>query len=388
MAQEMSPARGAYRDEAAMIAAVAGPGGMAFLLTCLCALVAWLAGSKETRLNLPLVALALVALAVAALVERVDPGRTLAVTCAAFLLAAALPRTPDTALVASRRTLTWLGIATTALLSSSVLDNLNRSQPTPGLVGPIGGLLVVGIAIMIGAFPFGFWLPSLAEESPGSTALLVGTLGLGAAILGVTVLGGSPWRVGNLATAPLLGMTGVAAALATLLAVGEKQPGRVFAYLISADAALQLGGFVGSPASGASNLLFSFSAHALAATVGLAVLAAGRLEFTGLFQRRPALAAALILSGGSLVGLPLTAGFTSRFDLTRALTVPAVFYAAFAALATVLGALALARAFGPVFERTGAARAPMSRFDLLVGFVSALIVLAGVVPSLFLSLAK
>ncbi|HEX5414971.1 MAG TPA: hypothetical protein VFZ25_04835, partial [Chloroflexota bacterium] len=312
-----------------MIAPVHGPDVVLLPLTLLIALLASVAlPPGAARHSRGAIALGVGGTIIAGLFTAEDLAQTLAVATTAFLLAGGLPRSNEAAM-ASRRTLTWLAIAASALLLSLALDVLNARQALPGLAGPIGGLFVVGVAIVVGAFPFGFWLPPLAEESPAFAAVIAGLLGLGAALLGATMLTASPWRMGSLAAGPLLTACGIAGAGAAILAIGEKQPARVFAYLISADAALGLGGLVAAPAA---PVVFALSAHALAASLGLAVLAGARPRLVGLWGQQPALAIALLVAAGSLVGFPLTAGFAAHVALSRLADTVTLLYPAFAAL--------------------------------------------------------
>lgn len=105
-------------------------------------------------------------------------------------------------------------------------------------------------------------------------------------------------------------------------------------------------------------LLFFLAAYALAnlAAFGVVTELRGRTEldtYAGLARRRPALAAALVISFLSLVGIPPLAGFTGKLALFGAAI--AAGYAWLAALAvanTVVSLFYYLRVLGPVYFDT------------------------------------
>ncbi|HEX5414877.1 MAG TPA: hypothetical protein VFZ25_04365, partial [Chloroflexota bacterium] len=101
-----------------------------------------------------------------------------------------------------------------------------------------------------------------------------------------------------------------------------------------------------------------------------------------------ALAIALLVAAGSLVGFPLTAGFAAHVALSRLADTVTLLYPAFAALVTILGTLAIVRSLGPVFQGSDTPRVPAGVADYLAGCAAVLILLAGVAPTLVLSVIR
>src|SRR5579884_2150867 len=77
--------------------------------------------------------------------------------------------------------LIWMVLATVTLVVASALDRLFVQQAVQGLATPAATLFLIGLSILLAAFPFWVWLPGLCEEAPLVAALAAGLFGCVAA---------------------------------------------------------------------------------------------------------------------------------------------------------------------------------------------------------------
>jgi formate hydrogenlyase subunit 3/multisubunit Na+/H+ antiporter MnhD subunit len=245
--------------------------------------------------------------------------------------------------------------------------------------------------------PFALWLPAASDEAPNSAAVAGGVLGCATAAILAGVVGPGLLLPTDSVIHTLLGAGGGLAALgSSFLALGEKRPARMIAFLISANADLALAGLAtGSPAATPS-VVWLLTAQALSAAVTLGCLAqaehvgSGRARtgwstLSGLARVRPLLALALVVALLSLIGAPLTAGFVGRWNLaTLAATNPIQSLAML--LASILGGAAIVRSFGTIFDLTDAQAEIRWTTDLAPALGAMLLVVGSLVPGQLLSI--
>jgi NADH:ubiquinone oxidoreductase subunit 2 (subunit N) len=174
---------------------------------------------------------------------------------------------------------------------------------------------------------------------------------------------------------------GIGGLLSVVVALGEARPQRVFAYLASASGAYFVATLPTSPRGDSSSVVWYLAAQALAVGLGFACLAASEGKLPTLFARRPSVAIGLWVSGLSLLGLPLTAGYVGRAAVAPAIAVQHPIFFVVAGVTSALGGLAAARSFGPVFQRASVTREPLLSFDVVSFALSALLIVAGLVPA-------
>src|SRR3990170_4902942 len=226
---------------------------------------------------------------------------------------------------------------------SQISNNLTQQMALPLLAGIV--FILAGLGFKMGIFPFNFWLPDVYEAAPiGITALLAGAskkAAFGAvALLLVLCLGSlAPFWAG----------------LFTLLAVGTLLFGhlgaiwqsnfrRFLAYSIIGQSGFMMMGLAAPSVLGLTGLLFHILTHALAIIGIFAIMAF--LEAKGIFEihaldslgkRSPFLAVALTIFLASLGGVPLLAGFASKFVLLSAtIGMGLLMLAVFAVLASII----------------------------------------------------
>jgi formate hydrogenlyase subunit 3/multisubunit Na+/H+ antiporter MnhD subunit len=308
----------------------------------------------------------------------------------ALLVGTALPSSESVApMRAGRRYLTWGTLAASALVVSGLLERLYARQPGPGILAAAAGLFVVGVAILANVVPLSLWLPGLADESPLAAGVITGLLTSGLVTIVAVALATDPWLLAEASTQRALATVGlVGGLLSVVLALGERNPSRAFAYLVSASGGFFFATLPISPRGDSVGVAWFLAAQALATGLGFTCLAASECKLTSLLARRPAAAIGLWLATLSLIGFPLTAGYVGRALVAPTIAGQHVIFLLLAALTSAIGGIAATRSFGVVFQRTAAAHEPFLASDVTAVVMSAMLIVAGLLPSPLLALLR
>ncbi len=191
--------------------------------------------------------------------------------------------------------------------------------------------LTVGIGLKLAVFPLHLWLPNAYAYAPStvsaflaSTATKVALYAMLRFLFGVF---GFEFALRQMPTDLLLLLMGTLAVLScSLVAVFQRDVKRLLAYSSVAQVGyMVLGIGLGSAAGVSATILHLFN-HAL--MKGALFLALGAVvyrlgssaleDLSGLARQMPWTAAAIVVSGLSLVGVPMTAGFISKWYLLQA----------------------------------------------------------------------
>ncbi len=192
--------------------------------------------------------------------------------------------------------------------------------------------IVVGVCLKLALFPMHLWLPNAYTYAPSIvTAFLAATATKVALYLLIrftySVFGPSL----AFAAIPLqtlfmaLGLVGIF--VASITAIYQSNVKKLFAYSSIAHVGYMIVGFSMGTVSGLTATLLHMFNHALMKSAVFLALAAVmfrlgnvRLEsFQGLGRRMPLTMAAIVIAGLSLIGVPLTVGFVSKWYLLIAL---------------------------------------------------------------------
>ena len=203
---------------------------------------------------------------------------------------------------------------------------------SPITEGTAFAFIVVGICLKLALFPLHLWLPNAYAYAPSMvTAFLAGT----ATKVAVYLLIRMHYTVFGLefsaATFPaintlflVLGLIGVF--IASLVAIRQPNIKRLFAYSSVAQVGYMIIGMgIGSAVGLQATLLHLFN-HALMKTalflaLGAVMMRFGsvhRDNFNGLGKQMPWTMGAIVIGGLSLIGVPLTVGFVSKWYLVLA----------------------------------------------------------------------
>lgn len=212
--------------------------------------------------------------------------------------------------------------------------------------------IVVGIGLKLAMFPLHLWLPNAYTYAPSAvTAFLAAT----ATKVAVYVLirffysiFGFDFAFMNAAFTYVLLPLGIAGMfIASLVAVFQEDVKRMLAYSSVAQIGYMLLGLSFASAVGLTATLVHMFNHALMKgalfmAVACVVFRCGSHSvqaFAGLSKRMPYTTWAFILSGLSLIGVPLTVGFISKWYLLQAAFDAGHWYAGFLIVASSLIAL-------------------------------------------------
>lgn len=191
--------------------------------------------------------------------------------------------------------------------------------------------LSVGICMKIALFPLHLWLPNVYAYAPSVVSAFLSATATKVAILVLLrvfyTIGGAASPFESLPLADTLVPFAVAGSvIASFIAVYQRDVKRLLAYSSIAQVGYMVVGIgLATEAGLAAGLLHMFN-HALMkgalfCAIGCVVYRVGssRLELLrGVGREMPLTAAALVLGALSLVGVPLTAGFVSKWALLSA----------------------------------------------------------------------
>ncbi len=190
---------------------------------------------------------------------------------------------------------------------------------------------LVGVGLKLALFPLHFWLPNVYTYAPTAvTAFLAAT----ATKVAIYVLIRFIFTVFGIeftfSTVPLqnillvLGLSGIF--IASITAIYQTNLKRLFAYSSIAQIGYMIIGLSMFNATGLMALLIHLFNHALMKSalfmaLGAVVVQVGSVninDFKGLAKQMPWTMAAIVIAGLSLIGVPLTAGFISKWYLILA----------------------------------------------------------------------
>ena len=187
---------------------------------------------------------------------------------------------------------------------------------------------MVGVGVKMAFFPLHNWLPNAYTCAPSAVSSLIAPLMTKVMVyvmirLMISVFSVDfTFRVLHLGNA-MVWLSVVAIVVGALLALGQKDLKRMFCYIIISEIGYMMGGAWLGNAAGMTGAILHILNDALM-TICL-FLAAGSiqyrikgLEFTqlrGLFHRMPVTMACLVAAGLSVIGVPPTCGFFSKWYL-------------------------------------------------------------------------
>jgi formate hydrogenlyase subunit 3/multisubunit Na+/H+ antiporter MnhD subunit len=252
------------------------------------------------------------------------------------------------------RVLTVVAIAAPMLLLAAWAGEYLAGNPGDMVVSRIGGLaVVIGFGLALGVVPFHVWLPPVFRRAnPLAIVMLSVVANWGILLYLGSMLQVSMWPGQQAFYAAILLAGGMVTAVAGgIMALPQRSVHGALAYAALADLGLVLMGL----GIGTTVCVRAATLHAALRAVGIVAvaMAAGILQHSlggddvehlrGGMRRAPWTLVAMAIGGASLAGMPLTAGFATRFVLYRAAAAESVPTAALVALASIGPAWAFAR---------------------------------------------
>lgn len=200
--------------------------------------------------------------------------------------------------------------------------------PGAGLLEGGLAMVIVGLGFKLAVVPFHLWTPDVYEGAPAPVTAFVATVSKGG-VFALLLRLFAPVDLGSFPSIYLVfGIIAAASMLAgNLLALRQNNVKRILAYSSIAHLGYLLVAFIAGGDLAATAVTFYlvayFATNLGAFGVVMALSGADRDadsldEYRGLFWRRPWLAAVLTVSIFSLAGIPLTAGFLSKFYVLAA----------------------------------------------------------------------
>ena len=209
--------------------------------------------------------------------------------------------------------------------------------------------IVVGIGLKLAMFPMHLWLPNAYTYAPSAVSAFIAATATKVAVYVLirfifTVFGFEFEFLGATFTYVLLPLGLAGMFIASLVAVFQEDVKRMLAYSSVGQIGYMLLGISFGTVGGLTATIVHMFNHALMKgalfmAVACVVLRAGSHSihaFAGLGKRMPYTTWAFIISGLSLVGVPLTTGFVSKWYLLQAAFSAGHWYAGFLIVASSL----------------------------------------------------
>jgi NADH-quinone oxidoreductase subunit M len=282
-------------------------------------------------------------------------------------------------------------LASTLLVASGIVL-ATGSAPLHEIAG---AMVLLGVLVREGVFPFHAWVPRLYERVPLGSALLFVQPQIGAYVLARLVVAG-PLH----APALLLDVLGIVSVLyGALLVFAQRSTRRALGYLTVSQSALVLLGLADGGLLGASGAVLVILAIGTAQTgFGLALWAlearrgALRIDVeSGGHDATPGLASAMLLLGLAGVGLPGTLAFVAEDLVFHATLEHRPWVGVAIVLATAVNGMNVIRIvfrlFGGVRRRSGEVDLTL-RERVVFGVLSAVLLGLGLYPQPLLSQAR
>jgi multicomponent Na+:H+ antiporter subunit D len=215
----------------------------------------------------------------------------------------------------------------------NILDLAERLGPVSGTrtAHTAFAFIVAGIGLKLALFPVHLWLPNAYTYAPSAVSAFIAATATKVAVYVMlrvlfTVFG-ADYSFGYMALQPILiGLATLGIVVTSLMAFNQNDAKRLFAYSSVAQIGYMVVGFALATTAGLTASITHVFNHALmkgALFVGLGAVAyrVGSTQIRdldGLGRAMPWTLSAIALGGLSLIGVPLTAGFISKWYLILA----------------------------------------------------------------------
>ena len=258
----------------------------------------------------------------------------------------------------------------------------------------------LGFGLLLGAFPFGTWMPALAATTPPVITAFVFTAGQGMALyLTLAFLHQNSQILSDgiaLAVVQAAGLVMVVAG--GVMAAVQRDFGRLLGYAAMSDMGILLLALAAAGSQSVTLVLLHLVSRGLILTLLAAALSILRHRATtdrfeslgGVARRLPVAAMGLTLGGLALAGFPLTAGFPTRWAVYRAMSGEEMIWPILLVVSSAGVVIGLLRGLNAMLgdrPRDDVARQPLLA-SLLVILLAIAVVLLGVFPQLFLEPAS
>lgn len=253
-------------------------------------------------------------------------------------------------------------------------------------------LLLFALSFKVSAAPFHFWTPDVYDGAPTVFTSFMATVVKAAGFIAFMRLFSDAFR--NVAAEWKLIVAIIVAAtlfIGNITAVFQQSVKRMLAYSSIAQAGFMMLAVYTLTADAREGLLLYGAAYSLA-TIGIFAVLVKMQDysfdgFNGFARQQPLIAATLVIFLLSLAGIPLTAGFLSKFYMLKAtVAVGNVWLAVFAVLMAAVSVYYYFRLIQAMYFKEGTATigGVSSGFKITLVAVAAVTIILGVYPNLLL----
>lgn len=269
----------------------------------------------------------------------------------------------------------------------------NNQVPVLMITGMM--LLLFSMAFKVSAAPFHFWTPDVYDGAPTVFTSFMATVVKAAAFVAFLRLFNDAF--GHIQAEWKLLVAIITAAtlfIGNITAVFQQSVKRMLAYSSISQAGFMMLAVYSLTAEAWEGLILYAAAYSFA-TIGIFAVLAKMNDYTfdgfnGFARREPLIAAILVIFLLSLAGIPLTAGFLSKFYMLR-ITINSgnLWLAIFAVLMAAISLYYYFRLIQAMYFKEGAATA--HAIDMTAGFKTTMVALAvitivlGIFPNLLLN---
>lgn len=287
-----------------------------------------------------------------------------------------------------------MGIAliygSTGTFDTSMMNIGGKSPDLPAVAGML--LLLFSMAFKVSAAPFHFWTPDVYDGAPTVFTSFMATIVKVAVFIGFIRLFDEAFH--NLNSTWQLWVAVISALtlfIGNVTAVFQQSVKRMLAYSSISQAGFMLLALFAMNTTAKEGILLYSLAYSLATIPVFAVLV--RMSdytfegFNGLARQQPLVAAVITICLLSLAGIPLTAGFLSKFYMLDAVmnTGKYMWLVIFGVVMAAVSAYYYFRVIQAMYFKDGNANVEAGTgFKVLLVIVAALLILIGTYPSVVL----
>jgi NADH-quinone oxidoreductase subunit N len=276
-----------------------------------------------------------------------------------------------------------------------LIQNLTTPKTQPGVLLVAGiMMLIFSMAFKVSAAPFHFWTPDVYDGAPTVFTSFMATIVKAAAFIAFIRL--FYYGFGNIHETwrfIIAVLTALTLFIGNLTAVFQQSVKRMLAYSSIAQAGFMMMALLALNSTAMEGILLYLVAYSLA-TIGLFAILVKMKDYTfdgfnGFARHQPLLAGAAVVFLLSLAGIPLTAGFLSKFYMLKAV-IQSGGYLWLVITAVLMAAVSVYYYFRVIqamyFKEGGAQAMDISAsFKWTVFLVAFLVILLGVFPQLLFS---
>lgn len=267
------------------------------------------------------------------------------------------------------------------------------NKPSVMIIGGVV-LLMFSMSFKVSAAPFHFWTPDVYDGSPTVFTSFMATIVKVAAFIAFLRLFNNAFgNIHNTWKLLIAIITALTLFIGNVTAVFQQSVKRMLAYSSIAQAGFMMMAILALNESATEGILLYSAAYSLA-TIGMFAVLIKMKDFTlegfnGFARHQPLLAGTAVVFLLSLAGIPLTAGFLSKFYMLKAVIREGGFLwlVIFAVLMAAVSVYYYFRVIQAMYFKEGEAQVMeiSASFKWILVVIASLVILLGIFPNLLLN---